>query len=50
MRRRPKSKVIRRERITFKVTAAEKARYAAAAQAAGLSLGAWLARLAEMAS
>ncbi len=49
-RRRPRSKTIRRERIHLKATAAEKTRWKAAAAAVGLSLGAWLARLADLAS
>ncbi|NIO67517.1 MAG: hypothetical protein GTN71_00255 [Anaerolineae bacterium] len=49
-RRRPRSKVIRRERIPIKATSAEKTRWRAAAAAEGLSLGAWLARLADLAS
>ena len=50
-RRRPYDKrTIRREVVTIKATKEEKARWKASATASGLSLGAWLARLADMAS
>ncbi|NIO74766.1 MAG: hypothetical protein GTN69_02470 [Armatimonadetes bacterium] len=49
-RRRYDKRTIRREVVTFKASKDEKVRWAAAADAAGLSLGAWLARLADLAS
>lgn len=41
---------VRREVITFKASSEEKARWKQAAEVSGLSLGAWLARLADLAS
>lgn len=49
-KRRAYGGAIRRELVTFKASSEEKARWKKAAQASGLSLGAWLARLADMAS
>lgn len=49
-KRRAYKGAIRREVVAFKASREEKERWQRAAQASGMSLGAWLARLADLAS